>query len=845
MTKDELKQEILDNIKPNARREITGQKLQDVLLDCVDTIFNETDPIFSQSPAAGITSADIDSWDAKASQADIADLRADVEANSDAIETNAVDIEGLKEIYRGLTQSDIVVVEAADWPVADPAEDTIYRVQGVSNYSDYVWNGSQFILMATYNNSIDLIPTAGSANLVESGGVYDKVTIADTEQHTQVAGSYTLAVGSAPSLDNPPASTSYKYVRITGVQNGMRLVTTNFRCTSARKQVGYVSGGIVTAVVNNTATTTSYDIVCDGTWDEIIFNNAVANVLTVTLYKPSWLKDVVEDLRDDLADVAFSTGERLADVGIDATPLAGSANLPTSGGVATAIASVSGVAEKVGFINASSVVMHTGSAGQNSHSLLKAVKAGDKVVISFSTSVLTSKYYCWYSDAAGQSPIGTRILNIQGDNIVTAPTGANYLIVCYDYDGNGTRSDIKLFDYTSVDASLQSQIDAIVTGSKSLKVLLIGSSHGVNTISMFPVLAENAGIDITCGNLYIGSATIGFFKTRPAVQIPYMAEHDVPFNTFKVWRSGAWSGESTKTIDYALDLYEWDVIILQRGASENTDWDEAISNFFQNLLDHIQARCSYTPRIYFNSGIANVASPATQRQQTIDIMNSAKSMQAEYGLSIIPTAVAVQYARATYLKNTGVYGDMASDTQHLDTGVGQYVTGCCVFETIVKDLLGMSVRELDYLPVYSDVSGNVVNSGSQFFTPITDYFSEIGKTVAALAVQDGDYVAATAAELAAKYASLPTAYSVTNSLSHCSSDNVAATIDSNEPYMAFLTPDAGYEITAVSVTMAGVDITNDVYVAGYNQSGIHYVYNTIRIGKVTGNIVITATATPE
>ena len=157
----------------------------------------------------------------------------------------------------------------------------------------------------------------------------------------------------------------------------------------------------------------------------------------------------------------------------------------------------------------------------------------------------------------------------------------------------------------------------------------------------------------------------------------------------------------------------------------------------------------------------------------------------------------------------------------------------------------MSVRELDYLPVYADVSGNVVNSGAQYFTPITDYYSRIGKTCAALAVQDGDYVAATAAELAAKYASLPTAYSVTYSLSHCTSDNMEASVEDIDTYMAFLTPDAGYEITYVSVTMAGVDITNDVYVAGYNQSGAHYVYNTIRIGKVTGNIVITAIATPE
>jgi hypothetical protein len=42
-------------------------------------------------------------------------------------------------------------------------------------YSDYMWNGTAMVLMATYNNAIDDVPTAGSNNLVKSGGVFSFV----------------------------------------------------------------------------------------------------------------------------------------------------------------------------------------------------------------------------------------------------------------------------------------------------------------------------------------------------------------------------------------------------------------------------------------------------------------------------------------------------------------------------------------------------------------------------------------------------------------------------------------------------------------------------------------------
>lgn len=94
-------------------------------------------------------------------------------------ELNRIDgnITTLNDLYEALTQSALVIIAPTDtWPVASPASKTIYRVVDRVNtppqyYSDYMWNGTAMVLMATYDNAIDDVPTAGSNNLVKSGGV--------------------------------------------------------------------------------------------------------------------------------------------------------------------------------------------------------------------------------------------------------------------------------------------------------------------------------------------------------------------------------------------------------------------------------------------------------------------------------------------------------------------------------------------------------------------------------------------------------------------------------------------------------------------------------------------------
>ena len=78
----------------------------------------------------------------------------------------------------------------------------------------------------------------------------------------------------------------------------------------------------------------------------------------------------------------------------------------------------------------------------------------------------------------------------------------------------------------------------------------------------------------------------------------------------------------------------------------------------------------------------------------------------------------------------------------------------------------------------------------------------------------------------------PTTYTITNNLTNVTNSNSIATIEEGSSYSATLSPSDGYEMATVTVTMGGSDVTSSVYSNG-----------NINITNVTGNIVITATAT--
>lgn len=92
--------------------------------------------------------------------------------------------EQLRVLYNNLQQSQPIPVTELP-SIGETGK--IYRLAGTTNYSDYIWNGAQFVKMATYDNAIDNKPIEGSENLVKSGGIFESLNDLNTAITTETA----------------------------------------------------------------------------------------------------------------------------------------------------------------------------------------------------------------------------------------------------------------------------------------------------------------------------------------------------------------------------------------------------------------------------------------------------------------------------------------------------------------------------------------------------------------------------------------------------------------------------------------------------------------------------------
>lgn len=76
-----------------------------------------------------------------------------------------------------------------------------------------------------------------------------------------------------------------------------------------------------------------------------------------------------------------------------------------------------------------------------------------------------------------------------------------------------------------------------------------------------------------------------------------------------------------------------------------------------------------------------------------------------------------------------------------------------------------------------------------------------------------------------------TIYTISNNLTNVTNSSSVSSVVENNEYTAILSPESGYVLSDVIITMGGVDITSNVYSNG-----------VINIPEVTGNVIITAAA---
>ena len=234
----------------------------------------------------------------------------------------------------------------------------------------------------------------------------------------------------------------------------------------------------------------------------------------------------------------------------------------------------------------------------------------------------------------------------------------------------------------------------------------------------------------------------------------------------------------------------------------------------------ITAECSATEmsdNVIYDNGTMNKGTlkltNATAESEFIRINQSQESY------------VTINDYKLTLNKNDKVYMDIGLDTS--DPGSGYSIRIPQLGDSSVNNFTDTNM--INESQIYNALNGKdkvtiywtVANTVSNIDLTLTSYFARVKIFKI--------WIDKNSTESGGGGTTPETYYKITNNISHCINSNSASTILKDSSYKAVISPMGGYNITSITVTMGGVDITAS------SVSG-----NNINISKVTGDIIITA-----
>ena len=243
--------------------------------------------------------------------------------------------------------------------------------------------------------------------------------------------------------------------------------------------------------------------------------------------------------------------------------------------------------------------------------------------------------------------------------------------------------------YAEVDTTADST--APLTDGKTLKILCLTSSFGLNTTELLYDIAVAEGFeDVIVARLYASGCTLQKHVDG------YNSNSGIYWYT-KFTKDGKYELDDAKMLDGLLDE-DWDIIYIQQGA-EQTGQLKTYMDYLDQLMEIVHAnKTNPNAKFIWNMTWA-FQSDNTRKIFTdtfkgdqllmhaaiIDAMQEKILTRSDF-VALIPTGAAVQNARSSY------FGDrLTKDTLHLNN-LGRVVAGYALYATLVdKDLTEVNV----------------------------------------------------------------------------------------------------------------------------------------------------------
>ena len=232
-----------------------------------------------------------------------------------------------------------------------------------------------------------------------------------------------------------------------------------------------------------------------------------------------------------------------------------------------------------------------------------------------------------------------------------------------------------------------------------LKVLDIGNSYTQDAQTYLPQIIKASGIDDDF-SLYRAFRPSASFKTWVDCWNDSDNEYysiDFCAGTSLGGISGSGSASDGALFRKALQSVKWDIILIHQVSTYSNDyslWEGyGAGGYLQELIRIIrvtnpQATIGYLmTHSYRGSYWANSEGSSYLRWR--NIADATRQLKLEYDIDfIIPYGTAVQNLRASSLNDTYEFSE---DGTHMGAGLGDYVAGCCYFESLLAPRYGVSI----------------------------------------------------------------------------------------------------------------------------------------------------------
>lgn len=253
--------------------------------------------------------------------------------------------------------------------------------------------------------------------------------------------------------------------------------------------------------------------------------------------------------------------------------------------------------------------------------------------------------------------------------------------------------------------------------TRTIKILSVGNSYSADAFMYFPYVFRNVApeLDIIIGIASVGSCTM-------AMHYSYATGGNANYNYYK-WTStnGAWTSSSSKTLEYAVQDENWDMVIFQQKSSDSANYS-TISPYLNPIIDWLFAKVARAVKVGWlmtpalprgNSGLSDYNWSSDTFYSSL--VTTAQSILANTPVSfVIPEATAIQNCRKTSLINLGdyQYNYMTQDGVHLQQGLPCLAASYACVQFILdligysnKGILGDDIRPTDTL----DTTWNILS----------------------------------------------------------------------------------------------------------------------------------------